>query len=221
MTDSVASQRIWDLPIRVFHWLLVIGVVLQFGTAKYGWLDMQWHFWIGYGLLVLLLFRVIWGFVGSDSARFVHFIVGPRRLLDYLRRWSTTPMSRFAGHNPAGGWATLIILAVLSAQALSGLATSDDIEWFGPLCNKLPDRWIAFATWLHHRLEPVILMVVAFHIIAIALYRLLKRDALVGSMWHGRRAIEVAAPELSGNGRAIALFLLIAAGVAALILWAE
>jgi cytochrome b len=221
MTGQVASTRIWDLPIRVFHWLLAIGVVLQFGTAKYGWLDMQWHFWIGYGLLVLLLFRVAWGFVGSDSARFHHFIVGPRRLLDYLRNWSTTPMSRFAGHNPAGGWATAIILAVLLAQSLSGLASSDEMEWFGPLSHKLPDHWIVFATWLHHRLEPVILIVAALHVVAIALYRLLKRDSLVGSMWHGRRGIEITAPKLASNGRAIALLSLIAAGVAALIYWAD
>jgi cytochrome b len=221
MSNHIVPTRIWDLPTRGFHWLLATGVLLQFGTAKFGWLSMQWHFWIGYGLLALLLFRLAWGFLGSDSARFAHFIVGPRRLLDYLRTWTGTPMSRFAGHNPAGGWAVLIILIVLLAQALSGLATSDDMEWFGPLCNRLPERWIAFATWLHHRLEPVILILIALHIVAIALYRLVKRDALVGSMWHGRRGIDVAAPRLLGNGRAIMLLLLAAASVAALIIWAE
>jgi cytochrome b len=221
MNDSIESRRIWDLPIRMFHWLLVIGVLLQFGTAKFGWLSMQWHMWIGYGLLTLLLFRLAWGFVGSDSARFSQFVAGPRRLLAYLRTWKRTPMSRFAGHNPAGGWATVIILAVLLLQALSGLATSDDVEWFGPLCNKLPDRWIAFATWLHHRLEPIVLILIAMHIVAIALYRLLKRDGLVGSMWHGRRGIEVTAPLLAGNGRAILLLLLAAASVAAAVIWAE
>jgi cytochrome b len=221
MNDSIESRRIWDLPVRIFHWLLAIGVLLQFGTAKFGWLSMQWHIWIGYGLLTLLLFRLAWGFIGSDSARFDQFVVGPRRLLNYVRHWTGTPMSRFAGHNPAGGWATVIILTVLLSQALSGLATSDDVEWFGPLYNKLPDRWIAFATWLHHRLEPVMLILIALHIVAIALYRLLKHDALVGSMWHGRRDIEVAAPLLAGNGRAIVLLLLAAASVAAVVIWAE
>lgn len=221
MNETPVYTRIWDLPVRVFHWLLVTGIALQFGIAKFGWLDMQWHFWIGYALLALLLFRVFWGIVGSESARFSRFVVRPHQVLIYLRTWTITPISRFAGHNPAGGWATVIILMVLLAQALSGLATSDDMEWYGPLCNKLSDKWIAFATWLHHRLEPVILILVALHVVAIALYQRVKRSGLVGSMWHGRRAIDVRAPILASNARAIVLLLLAAASVAALVLWAQ
>lgn len=221
MNAVVINQRIWDLPIRLFHWLLVIGVALQFGTAEFGWLSMQWHIWIGYGLLVLLLFRLGWGVFGSDSARFGRFVSAPGKVLGYLRQWSATPMSHFAGHNPAGGWATLLMLLLLLLQALSGLATSDDIEWFGPLCNKLPEAWIAIASWLHRQLQTVLLAVLALHMFAIVGYRLFKGENLIGAMWHGRRAIAVDAPRLIGNGRALALLGVAALLVAGLVWWTE
>jgi cytochrome b len=218
---TTQSTRIWDLPTRLFHWLLVVLVVLQFGTAQYGWLDMQWHFWFGYALLALLVFRILWGFFGSETARFTHFITSPRRAFAYLRNWSNTPMARFAGHNPAGGWASLIILLVVLAQALSGLFTSDDIEWFGPLCHRVSDTWIEWGSWLHHRLEPIILGLVALHVIAIAVYWFIKRENLVGSLWHGRRDIAVTAPLLVDNLRAVLIFLCVVAGVVMFIWWLE
>ncbi len=221
MNSSLESKPIWDLPMRVFHWLLVIGVVLQFGTGKFGWLSMQWHFWSGYALLTLLLFRIFWGFFGSESARFRGLLVSPSRVFNYLRQWSSTPMSRFAGHNPAGAWATLLILLVLLVQALSGLFSSDEMEWFGPLSSWVPDRMVAFASWLHHRGEPVILALIALHVMAIALYWFVKRENLVAGMCHGLRAIEVSAPRLTSNGRALFLLAVAAALVAGTIAWAE
>lgn len=221
MSGSLESKPIWDLPTRTFHWLLVIGVVLQFGTGKFGWLSMQWHFWSGYALLTLLLFRIFWGFFGSESARFFGLLVGPRRVFNYLRQWSSTPMSRFAGHNPAGAWATLLILLALLTQSLSGLFSSDEMEWFGPLSSWVPDRTAAFATWVHHSGEPVILALIALHVLAVALYWFVKRENLVAGMWHGLRPIEVSAPFLTGNRRALLLLAVAAALVAGTIAWAE
>lgn len=221
MSDAIASKPIWDLPTRLFHWLLVTLVILQYGTAKFGWLDMQWHFWFGYALLALLLFRVAWGVCGSETSRFSSFIAAPARVMVYLRHWAGTPMGAVVGHNPAGGWATVLILTVLLAQALSGLLTSDDMEWFGPLCNHVSHQWIAYGTWLHHRLEPLLLALIGLHVSAIALYWFIKRENLVVSMWHGQRRTIGAAPRMASNLLALSLFVVIAAAVAALIWWLE
>ena len=221
MNTLLESKRVWDLPTRAFHWLLLIGVVLQFGTGKLGWLSMQWHFWSGYALLTLLLFRMFWGFFGSENVRLRGLLVGPRRVFEYLRQWSNTPMSRFAGHNPAGAWATLLMLLVLLVQALSGLFSSDEIEWFGPLARWIPDRAVAFATWVHRRGESVILALIALHVLAVALYWFVKRENLVAGMWHGRRNIEVTAPRLTGNGRDLLMLAISAALVAGSIALAE
>lgn len=221
MNDAVTSKTIWDLPTRLFHWLLMILVIMQYGTGKFGWLDMQWHFWFGYALLGLLLFRIAWGFLGSETSRFSNFITAPTRVVGYLRHWTSTPMSVVAGHNPAGGWATVLILAVLLAQALSGLFTSDDMQWFGPLCDKVSPQWIETGTWLHHRLEPIVLGLIALHVLAIALYWFVKRENLVGSMWHGQRRIDLPAPQLASNLRALSILMVVVAAIAALIWWLE
>jgi cytochrome b len=216
--ESLQQKQIWDLPIRLFHWSLAILLVLQFGTAKFGWLDMQWHFRFGYALLALLLFRLLWGIAGSDNVRLRALFVSPRRVLGYLRGWRQAPVHQLAGHNPIGGWATVLILSVLLLQAISGLATSDDIEWFGPLCAHLPAIWIERASWLHHRMEPVILFLIAAHVLAVLQYQLMKGENLTASMLHGQRALSVAAPRLTGN-RLAAVLLVVSITLIALLVW--
>ncbi len=219
--NHAQTKPIWDLPIRLFHWSLAVLVLLQFGTAKFGWLDMQWHFRFGYALLALLLFRMLWGIAGSDNLRFAALMAGPRKLLTYFREWRQTPVSQLVGHNPFGGWASLLIILVLLVQTITGLAASDDIEWFGPLYDRLPDLWVERANWLHHRLEPVILALVALHVVAVLQYFVYKRENLTASMLHGRRALEVAPPRLAGNRRAALLFALCVLVVAVLIWWSS
>jgi len=214
---SARGHTIWDLPLRLYHGCMVVLLVLQFGTAEWGWLDMHWHFRFGYAFLALLLFRVAWAFAGSDNVRLRRLLSGPAALLDYARHWRTTPASRFAGHNPFGGWATVLIVGALLLQAISGLATGDDIEWFGPWADRLPAAWAARAAWLHHLLPNLILLLVAMHVIAVASYFLLKRENLVLAMWHGRRALDVAPPRLAGKARAAWILLACIAIVAALV----
>lgn len=213
------GKPVWDLPIRLFHWSLAVLVLLQFGTAKFGWLDMQWHFRFGYAVLALLLFRLLWGLAGSDNLRFGALMAGPHKLLTYFREWRQTPVSQLAGHNPFGGWAALLILFVLLAQAITGLAAADDIEWFGPLHDRLPEIWVERANWLHHRLEPVILVLIAMHVLAVLQYLAYKRENLTASMIHGRRALEVTPPRLAGNRRAVLLFAFSVLVVSVLIWW--
>lgn len=219
--SATSTHTIWDLPIRLYHWLMVALVVLQFGTAEFGWLSMQWHFWFGYALLALLIFRIAWAFVGSENVRLRRLLSGPKTIFNYLRHWRQTPVARHSGHNPLGGWSTLIMVSVLMLQALSGLATHDDIEWYGPLSERLPAAWIDAANWLHHRLPNVLWLLVAVHVLAIIQYALFKRENLVASMLHGKRDIDVAAPRLASNARALIVLAISVGAVAALLVWAE
>lgn len=218
--SETRTGLIWDLPTRLFHWLLVLLVILQFGTAKYGWLDMQWHFRFGYALLSLLLFRIFWGFAGSNSARFSHFLLAPVNIWRYLRNWRKSSSAAFAGHNPASGLSVVLMLGALLVQALSGLATSDDIEWFGPLHNHLPDAWIAFASSLHRQLEIFILALIALHLSAISAHKVIKHESLTASMVTGRRLLtDVDYPRIASNWTALWLLCLSVALVSAGIAW--
>lgn len=220
-TETPRLANIWDAPTRIYHWLMVALIVLQFGTAKFGWLDMQWHFYFGYALLTLMLFRISWGFFGSSNVRFAELMQGPRRLVSYLRNWRSQNVSALAGHNPVGGWSSIFLILVVLLQALTGLATSDDIEWYGPLCHRLPDGWSDWAEWLHHRLQILMLALIALHILAIALYWFVKRENLLAAMWHGRRLFDGEAPRWVSGWRALVLFVFSALLVFALIAWSN
>ena len=132
---------VWDLPTRLFHWTLVLLVALQYASGEFGWLDLQWHVPAGYAALALLLFRAAWGFVGSDSARFAQFLRGPGAIRRYLRGGQRVVHT----HNPLGGWAALLMLLWLLAIALTGLASSDDIDVAGPLAAQLDDATVRAA----------------------------------------------------------------------------
>lgn len=214
MSDTRAM--IWDLPTRLFHWSLVLLVVAQFGSAKWGWFDMQWHFYGGYAILTLLLFRLAWGLVGGESARFANFLRGPAAVIRELRGGQQPART----HGALGGWSVLLMLLLLLLVVASGFATSDDIDLFGPLTAKLDAATIRFATRWHHRLTDALIWLIALHILAIAAYEW-RGKHLVAAMLHGRRQLDGAAPRLMSMRRALLLLLVCAAGVYALLQWAD
>lgn len=179
----------WDIVVRTCHWLIVILVALQFATAEFDLLSMDWHFWFGYALLGLLGLRLAWGFIGPPSARFANSLHGPRALIDYLRRFRERKSHEYVGHNPLGALAVFALFAVLLVQSVSGLLTSDEILLEGPLVQYWPE-WERTASRIHHLARNVLLALVALHVLAVLLYRLVKREDLIGAMWHGRRRPE-------------------------------
>ncbi len=209
------GDLLWDLPTRLFHWSLLLLVVAQYASGKFGWFDLQWHFYAGYATLSMLLFRIAWGFVGSDSARFVRFVRGPRAVVAYLRG------ARNAGatHNPAGGWSVVLMLLLLLAMSLTGLATSDDIDAIGPLAARLDDLSIRFATHWHRRLADVLPWLILLHVVAV-LWQERRGKRLIGPMLHGRGEITTNAPRIASNARAAFVFLLSAGVVYAVLRWA-
>jgi len=178
----MASQKtlVWDLPIRLFHWALALAVVGAFVTVKLEM--MEWHGRLGGLALALLLFRVLWGFLGSSTARFVNFVPTPTRLAAYLR--GDAPAAKL-GHSPLGALAVLAMLLLFSMQALAGLGTTDEVLYDGPLVRVLPSDWVERASWLHHTMEPVLIAMVLMHLLAIAFYRVRRGRDLLGPMLKG------------------------------------
>lgn len=172
--------RLWDLPTRLFHWLLVLAVAGAFITAKIGGNAMHWHGRLGLFIFGLLVFRFVWGFVGSTHARFFNFVRGPAAIRDYLAgRWQGV------GHNPLGAFSVLALLGVLTAQAVSGLFSHDDIAFAGPLARLLASDCVSDISSVHRLLEKVLIVLVALHLAAIVFYARVKRQNLVKPMITG------------------------------------
>lgn len=203
---SPKGRRVWDLPTRLFHWLLVASVLGSFVTVQVGGNAMVWHGRLGQFVLSLLVFRLVWGFVGGRHARFADFVPRPSGLLAYLKGGGSGH-----GHSPLGALSVLALLGLFTLQATLGLATTDDIFFDGPLVRHLPSDWVSAATSLHHALKPVLLGLVALHLLAILVYKLWGKP-LVQAMVTGDRPADEsaegdAAPADVNGSRALAAVL--------------
>jgi cytochrome b len=211
--------RVWDLPTRLFHWALAICVVLGIVFVKIGGNAIQWHAYCGYTALALILFRVIWGFVGSWHARFANFIPSPSKLIAFLRG----QVDGGLGHNPLGALSVIALLIVVLIQALTGLFTDDDIFFQGPFARYVSNSTVALLTSIHRFNQYLIFALVGMHIAAISYYYFVKRENLIGPMVTGDKLTSIV-PKLretidSSRQRmlALAIFLLIILGLYSLI----
>jgi cytochrome b len=215
---SEPKIRIWDLPVRLFHWTLVILMVVSYVTAQIGGDWMKLHFWSGYAVLTLLLFRIVWGFVGSTTARFTHFVKGPVAAIEHLKELAGTDRPRDVGHNPLGGAMVMALLLGLLLQVVAGLFSADTDEGTvsGPLANRVPDNWVDAATAFHHAWINVLLVLVALHVLAALTYLVWKRQNLIGAMFTGRKPLDdvvgpgESQPALSFTSGRVAVVLFIA-----------
>lgn len=180
---AVAQKiRVWDLPTRLFHWLLALGVLAAFLTEEFG--EIEWHARVGYFLLSLIVFRVAWGFWGSRYARFSAFVPRPATLLRFLKTpWTTL------GHNPLGSLSVLALLGLVLAQIVTGLASTDEILFDGPLVKHLPEDWVALAGSLHEWFQGGLLALIGLHVAAILFYRWVKKEALLPAMITGDKSV--------------------------------
>lgn len=176
------TQPVWDLPVRLVHWLLA-------GLIAFSWWSVHnhhtdWHIWSGCAILTLLIFRILWGFVGSSTARFASFVRGPRALRYYWRgRWSGV------GHNPLGAISVLALLAAVAVQVGLGLISEDeDGIYFGPLATLVSTDTSDKARGLHELWFNLILALIALHVLAILFYRL-RGKGLTWPMITGRAAL--------------------------------
>jgi cytochrome b len=203
--------KLWDLPLRLVHWSLVVLLPALWWTWRSG--NLSLHQKLGFVTLALLLFRILWGLFGSSTARFAHFVKGPRAIAAYLRGGSPANV----GHNPLGALSVLALLGLMTAETGFGLFAQDvDGEEFGPLARYVSYETADWARDWHALLFNLILATVAIHVLAILFYLLVKRDNLVGPMITGRKRFDeqVAEPSMAPAWRAV-----VAAIVAAAIAW--
>jgi cytochrome b len=210
-TSSAASTRIqlWDLPLRIFHWSLVTAVSTAIITGKAGGSWMAIHSYAGQTIVGLLVFRIVWGLIGSDTARFAHFVPSPARIVAYLQgQWQGL------GHNPLGALSVIALLGVLLTQAVTGLFGNDDIAFTGPLVSLVADELSLKLTGIHRQLINVVYLLLALHITAIVFYARVKRDKLVKPMVTGWKDVpaDTPAPRTAGP---LALVVAIAMAAAA------
>jgi cytochrome b len=212
--SNVTRIRLWDLPVRIFHWSLVIAVLVAFVTAKLGGDWMDWHGRAGLAITGLVTFRIVWGVVGSTHARFLSFAPTPSRLRAYLTgRWHGI------GHNPLGALSVFGLLGLLAVQAGTGLFSNDDIAFDGPLSGLIEKARSDSLTGLHHQLSDVLLVLLGLHVVAIAFYLVVKKHNLVKPMVTGwkhaqGRSVPVPVPKTrSGSPLGLAIALLAAVAV--------
>ncbi|MDP5111209.1 MAG: cytochrome b/b6 domain-containing protein [Burkholderiaceae bacterium] len=163
----IPALRIWDLPTRLFHWLLAISITGALITINLGGAWMDWHVRFGIASFVLLLFRVIWGLIGPRYARFSQFLCSPAKTLAYLRDSKGT---RHAGHNPLGAWSVIAMLSLFLFQSSTGLFANDDVMTQGPLAQFVSNDTVALFTRLHRLSEYVLYALIVLHLGAIAFY---------------------------------------------------
>lgn len=213
MSAKAGERLVWDWPLRLWHWLFAGAVLGAWFTGQWGGFDWrQWHFWFGQSAIGLLIFRVLWGFIGPRHARFFSFLPGPGRLLAYLKTLPRRDAPESVGHSPLGALAVFLILGVLAVHAVSGLFISDDILFDGPWFYAVSSDTADLASSLHHRLAWPVGALIGLHLAAILFYRLFKGQRLTRAMITGRKAVADAdAVPSSRTILAIVLIVLVAA----------
>jgi cytochrome b len=189
MSDKKAVQvKVWDMPVRVFHWALVAGFIAAYLAAEMH--RMAVHVWVGYALLALLLFRLVWGFTGNRYARFKSFIFTPRETLDYLRALRGGHPKHYYGHNPAGALMVFALLGMLLTIFISGLVTLAVIDFEGPLlflANSVSDETAYLFRHAHDWLVNIALLLIPLHLLGVVSGSLQHKENLLRAMLTGMK----------------------------------
>jgi cytochrome b len=212
------TVRVWDLPTRLFHWALAVCIIGLVITGNIGGNWMNWHLRLGYAVLTLLLFRLVWGLVGGHWSRFSSFLYSPGSLLRYLRGQGEA--SHSVGHSPLGALSVFALLAVLLLQVGTGLISDDEIAFSGPLVRFVSGDTIASATGYHKNIGKFIVMgLVVLHLLAILFYKLVQKQSLVRPMVVGDKQLSVAAQNARDSAGSRLLALVVLGICAGLVRW--
>lgn len=217
---ALRPTRVWDLPTRVFHWVLAATIVGSVITGKVGGAALVWHFRLGYLVMGLLVFRLVWGLIGGRWSRFARFLYAPGTVLRYLRG-EARPGDHFeVGHNPLGAFSVFALLALLAVQVGTGLIADDEIASTGPL-----NRYVATATglaataWHKDVGQWIIVALVLLHVAAIVFYLVKKGVNLVRPMLVGDKLLPEGTPASLDSAATRFIALVVAAAAAALVTW--
>ncbi|ACK52043.1 cytochrome B561 [Methylocella silvestris BL2] len=210
------ERRVWDFPVRVFHWTLVGAIVGAFVTNRLGVSYFKYHVWFGYTVLVLVAFRIVWGFVGTKHALFRSFLKGPAATVRYAANLARGSGARFAGHNPLGAWMVILLLGGLGAQAVAGLFSNDEIFNTGPLAGYVTKDLSLLLTSAHRRIFYWIAAAIGLHILAVVIHKRFEQPDIIKAMFTGKKARDnVAADEEIATSRGwLAAILIVSLGAA-------
>ena len=187
MSDKKIRIKVWDASTRFFHWSMIVLLVALWWTAEEGY--MEWHQILAYSLGAILVFRWIWGFIGSETSKFSSFLKSPRQVIEYAKQQKQQKQLKpHIGHNPLGGYMVLVLMLLVSAQFVSGLFASDDIFTEGPLYASVSSNVAETLTWIHRNLFYLVLGLVIFHVAAVVLHTV-KGDKLVLAMLTGKKEV--------------------------------
>ena len=207
---------VWDLPVRVFHWALVILLISQVVTASIGGNAMEYHVLGGYTVLTLVVFRIVWGLAGSRHARFSDFVRGPRAVLTYAKSLLGGGQEPHLGHNPLGGWSVVLMLISLLVQTATGLFADDEVMTTGPLAKHVSDEVVSLCSEIHEVNAGVLAALVCIHVAAVLYYLIAQRENLILPMITGRKPWPGSSPGPAARnaGLARALVILAVSGLA-------
>jgi cytochrome b len=186
---------VWDLPVRLMHWALVLAVAGAWATQEIEGDWFRFHVWCGYAVLLVAATRIAWGFVGTRHARFTAFLRGPGAVLGYARGLFRRGADHYPGHNPLGALMVLALLALLLVQAVTGLFANDQIMASGPLYGYVSSATSDRLTTLHKQLFDLLVWAIALHVTAAFFYLLVRRDNLIVPMITGRKSADAVPPE--------------------------
>jgi cytochrome b len=204
-TEAVVSAdpvvtRVWDWPVRLVHWAMVLLLSTLLIMAKIGGSAMAWHMRAGEAMLALVLFRVVWGFAGSRYARFASFVRGPRAVLAYARSVFRPPHELHVGHNPLGGWMVIALLLALLFQTGTGLFTNDDVLTEGPLVRLISKDLSDTISSFHRRNAWIVVALASTHIGAVLFYLFALKENLIKPMLHGAKTLPATHAIAGGGG---------------------
>ncbi|WP_153116748.1 cytochrome b/b6 domain-containing protein [Rhodocyclus tenuis] len=202
--------KLWDLPTRIFHWALFALVAAAIISGQVGGNAIELHGKLGLAIIGLIVFRIVWGFVGSTYARFAQFFPTPSTIAAYLRgEWHGL------GHNPVGALSAFALLALVLAQALGGLFANDDIAFRGPLFSLVGKELSDQITGLHHLASNLLIAFVVLHVAAILFYRHVKKNNLILPMITGWKDVAEGQGESARGGGVLAFVVALVIALAA------
>jgi cytochrome b len=214
-----SQLKIWDLPTRVFHWLLVVSFIAAYITNWLGVSYFTYHLWVGYFVVVLLVFRILWGIFGTHHAQFVNFVRHPIESARYALHLTKGKAKSYPGHNPLGALMVLTLLLVLLLQAVTGLFANDEIFNIGPLYGYISHELSLKLTAVHKELFYWILGAVVIHVSAVLFYMFVKRENLIKAMITGKKPAQGLAQAKSIESSRVWLALVLIVIISALLAW--